>query len=102
MYMHRDSRGKGGFSSKRIHNFAVAGVSAATATLAAGLAVGAAPTLAVRWLVLFARQRREKTMAQRLAYELLDATQQQGGAYMRKDGIYRMAQANKAFAHYRW
>jgi small subunit ribosomal protein S7 len=61
-----------------------------------------ARTLAVRWLVQFARQRREKTMAQRLAYELLDAQQQQGGAYKRKDDIYRMAQANKAFAHYRW
>ena len=59
-------------------------------------------TLAVRWLVEFARQRREKTMAQRLAMELLDATSQQGGAYKRKDDIYRMAQANKAFAHYRW
>ena len=47
-------------------------------------------------------QRREKTMAQRLAHELLDAAQQQGGAYKRKDDIYRMAQANKAFAHYRW
>jgi small subunit ribosomal protein S7 len=61
-----------------------------------------ARTLAVRWLVGFARQRREKTMAQRLANELLDAQQQQGGAYKRKDDIYRMAQANKAFAHYRW
>ena len=61
-----------------------------------------AKTLAVRWLVEFARQRREKTMAQRLANELLDAQQQQGGAYKRKDDIYRMAQANKAFAHYRW
>jgi small subunit ribosomal protein S7 len=61
-----------------------------------------ARTLAVRWLVTFARQRREKTMAQRLANELLDAQQQQGGAYKRKDDIYRMAQANKAFAHYRW
>jgi small subunit ribosomal protein S7 len=59
-------------------------------------------TLAVRWLVEFARQRREKTMAQRLANELLDAINQQGGAYKRKDDIYRMAQANKAFAHYRW
>ena len=59
-------------------------------------------TLAVRWLVEFARQRRETTMAQRLAMELLDATSQQGGAYKRKDDIYRMAQANKAFAHYRW
>jgi small subunit ribosomal protein S7 len=61
-----------------------------------------ARTLAVRWLVSFARQRREKTMAQRLAHELLDAQQQQGNAFKRKDDIYRMAQANKAFAHYRW
>src|SRR6201984_2920802 len=61
-----------------------------------------ARTLAVRWLVPSARQRREKTMAQRLAHELLDAQQQQGNAYKRKDDIYRMAQANKAFAHYRW
>jgi small subunit ribosomal protein S7 len=61
-----------------------------------------ARTLAVRWLVEFARGRREKTMSQRLANELLDAQSQQGGAYKRKDDIYRMAQANKAFAHYRW
>jgi small subunit ribosomal protein S7 len=61
-----------------------------------------ARTLAVRWLVEFARHRREKTMAQRLANELLDAQSQQGGAYKRKDDIFRMAQANKAFAHYRW
>ncbi len=61
-----------------------------------------ARTLAVRWLVNFARDRRERSMAQRLANELLDAQQQQGSAYKRKDDIYRMAQANKAFAHYRW
>ena len=61
-----------------------------------------ARTLAVRWLVEFARQRREKTMAQRLANELMDAQSQQGGAFKRKDDTYRMAQANKAFAHYRW
>jgi small subunit ribosomal protein S7 len=61
-----------------------------------------ARTLAVRWLVEFARQRREKTMAERLAAELVDAQSQQGGAFKRKDDIYRMAQANKAFAHYRW
>jgi small subunit ribosomal protein S7 len=61
-----------------------------------------ARTLAVRWLVSFARGRREKSMADRLANEILDATQQQGGAWKRKDDIYRMAQANKAFAHYRW
>ena len=61
-----------------------------------------ARTLAVRWLVEFARQRRERTMAERLAGELLDAQSHQGGAYKRKDDIFRMAQANKAFAHYRW
>jgi small subunit ribosomal protein S7 len=61
-----------------------------------------ARTLAVRWLVEFSRTRREKQMAARLAGELLDAQSQQGGAYKRKDDIFRMAQANKAFAHYRW
>jgi len=61
-----------------------------------------ARTLAVRWLVEFSRARREKTMAERLAGELLDAQSEQGGAYKRKEDIYRMAQANKAFAHYRW
>jgi|SRR5215218_5770868 len=61
-----------------------------------------AKTLAIRWLVEFARNRREKTMSERLANELHDATQQAGLAYKRKDDIYRMAQANKAFAHYRW
>jgi small subunit ribosomal protein S7 len=61
-----------------------------------------ARTLAVRWIVQFARGRREKSMADRLAREILDATQQQGGAWKRKDDIFRMAQANKAFAHYRW
>jgi small subunit ribosomal protein S7 len=61
-----------------------------------------ARTLAVRWLVEFARKRREKSMAERLANELADAGDQQGDAYKRKDDIYRMAQANRAFAHYRW
>ncbi len=61
-----------------------------------------ARTLAVRWLVQFARARREKSMAERLANEITDSTRQQGGAWKRKDDIYRMAQANKAFAHYRW
>jgi small subunit ribosomal protein S7 len=54
-----------------------------------------ARTLAIRWLVEFARNRREKTMAQRLANELLDAQSQQGGAYKRKDDIFRMAQATR-------
>jgi small subunit ribosomal protein S7 len=61
-----------------------------------------ARTLAVRWLVEFARSRREKSMSERLAGELGDAQSQQGGAFKRKDDIFRMAQANKAFAHYRW
>ena len=61
-----------------------------------------ARTLAIRWLVDYARNRREYSMAERLASEILDATQQQGSAWKRKDDIYRMAQANKAFAHYRW
>ena len=61
-----------------------------------------ARTLAVRWIVGFARDRREKRMDEKLAAEILDALNQQGGAFKRKDDLYRMAQANKAFAHYRW
>ena len=61
-----------------------------------------ARTLAVRWLVTFSRQRREKRMDEKLAGEILDATNQQGGAFKRKDDMYRMAQANRAFAHYCW
>jgi small subunit ribosomal protein S7 len=61
-----------------------------------------ARTLAIRWLVDYARNRREYSMAERLASEITDATQQQGSAWKRKDDIFRMAQANKAFAHYRW
>jgi small subunit ribosomal protein S7 len=59
-------------------------------------------TLALRYLVTYARERREKGMQNKLAAELLDAINQQGGAFKRKDDMYRMAQANKAFAHYRW
>jgi small subunit ribosomal protein S7 len=61
-----------------------------------------ARTLAIRWIVQFARDRREKGFDNKLAGEILDALNQQGGAYKKKDDIYRMAQANKAFAHYRW
>ena len=61
-----------------------------------------ARTLAVRWIVTYSRDRREKQMADKLANEILDALNQQGGAFKRKDDLYRMAQANKAFAHYRW
>src|SRR5581483_1936663 len=61
-----------------------------------------ARTLAIRYLVTYARERREKGMEEKLAGEILDAMNQQGGAWKRKDDMYRMAQANKAFAHYRW
>ena len=61
-----------------------------------------ARTLAIRWLITFARDRREKGMSDKLAGEILDALNQQGNAFKRKDDLYRMAQANKAFAHYRW
>src|SRR5918912_1686967 len=56
-------------------------------------------TVAVRWLVTFARERREKGMSTKLANEILDALNQQGGAFKRKDDVYRMAQANQALAH---
>ena len=59
-------------------------------------------TLALRWIVDFARKRGEKTMAQRLAAELMDAANNTGAAVKRKEEMHRMAEANKAFAHYRW
>lgn len=61
-----------------------------------------ASTLAVRWLVGYARRRREKTMAERLAYEILDASNHTGTAIKRKEDLHKMAESNKAFAHYRW
>ncbi len=61
-----------------------------------------ATTLAIRWLVGYARQRREKTMAQRLANELLDASNGIGSAVKRREDMHKMAESNKAFAHYRW
>ena len=61
-----------------------------------------ATTLAIRWIVGYARQRREKTMAERLAAELLDASNGIGAAIKRKDDLQKMAESNKAFAHYRW
>ena len=61
-----------------------------------------ASTLAIRWLVGYSRQRREKTMAERLANELLDASNTTGSAVKRKDDVHKMAESNKAFAHYRW
>ena len=59
-------------------------------------------TLALRWIVSYSRDRREKHMEDKLAGELIDALEQQGNAFKRKDDMYRMAQANKAFAHFRW
>ena len=61
-----------------------------------------ASTLAIRWLVGYSRQRREKTMAERLANELLDASNTTGSSVKRKDDVHKMAESNKAFAHYRW
>jgi small subunit ribosomal protein S7 len=58
--------------------------------------------LAMRWLALYSRERGEKTMVERLAAELMDAAQGRGGAVKKKDDVHRMAEANKAFAHYRW
>ena len=59
-------------------------------------------TLAIRWLVDFARRRKERTMAERLASEILDASNRTGSAYKRREDVHKMAESNKAFAHYRW
>lgn len=59
-------------------------------------------TLAIRWIVMFSRKRGEKTMQERLAAELLDAYNNTGAAVKRKEEMHRVAEANKAFAHYRW
>jgi small subunit ribosomal protein S7 len=59
-------------------------------------------SLAIRWLVGFARRRREHSMAERLAFEILDAANNTGAAVKRKEDIHKMAESNKAFAHYRW
>jgi small subunit ribosomal protein S7 len=61
-----------------------------------------ATTLALRWLVDFARQRREKTMTERLMNEILDASNGLGAAVKRREDMHKMAESNKAFAHYRW
>ncbi len=59
-------------------------------------------TLAVRWLVEFARKRKESTMSERLANEILDASRRSGAAVKRREDIHKMAESNRAFAHYRW
>jgi|SRR4051794_4453544 small subunit ribosomal protein S7 len=58
--------------------------------------------LGMRWLVLYARDRGEKTMVEKLASEILDASQNRGNAVKKRDDVHKMAEANKAFAHYRW
>ncbi len=58
--------------------------------------------LAIRWLISFARKRSERTMIERLAYELMDAANSKGSSFKKKEDTYKMAEANKAFAHYRW
>ena len=63
---------------------------------------GRATTLAMRWLIQYSRARREKTMAERLANELLDASNGIGAAVKRREDMHKMAESNKAFAHYRW
>jgi small subunit ribosomal protein S7 len=59
-------------------------------------------TLALRWLITFSRQRREKTMVERLMNELLDASNGLGASVKRREDTHKMAESNKAFAHYRW
>lgn len=59
-------------------------------------------SLALRWLVGYSRKRKERTMAQKLANEIMDSVNQKGEAYKKKEDVHRMAEANRAFAHYRW
>lgn len=59
-------------------------------------------TLGLRWLTVYARQRSEKTMKERLAHEIIDASNKTGGAYKKCEDTHKMAESNKAFAHYRW
>jgi small subunit ribosomal protein S7 len=63
---------------------------------------GRGTTLALRWLITYSRQRREHTMAERLAHELLDASNNTGTSVKRREDTHKMAEANKAFSHYRW
>ena len=61
-----------------------------------------ATTLAIRWLVDFSRKRKEKTMAQRLAAEIMDAAENTGASVKKREDLYKMAESNRAFSHYRW
>jgi small subunit ribosomal protein S7 len=77
-------------------------VGGATYQVPVEVRAGRSTTLALRWLVTYAQARREKTMAQRLMNELLDASNGLGASVKRREDTHKMAEANKAFAHYRW
>jgi len=77
-------------------------VGGATYQVPVEVRAGRSTTLALRWIVGYARERREKTMSERLMNELLDASNGLGGSVKRREDTHKMAEANKAFAHYRW
>ena len=77
-------------------------VGGATYQVPVEVPAGRSTTLALRWLVSFSRQRREKTMTERLANEILDASNGLGASVKRREDTHKMAEANRAFAHYRW
>ncbi len=77
-------------------------VGGATYQVPVEVRAGRGTTLALRWLVGFSRQRKEHTMAERLVGEIMDASNAQGSAVKRREDMHKMAEANKAFAHYRW
>jgi small subunit ribosomal protein S7 len=77
-------------------------VGGATYQVPVEVRAGRSTTLALRWLVTYARQRREKTMTERLMNELLDASNGLGASVKRREDTHKMAESNKAFAHYRW
>ena len=77
-------------------------VGGATYQVPVEVRAGRGTTLALRWLVAYSRQRREHTMAERLVGEIMDAANMQGSAVKRREDMHKMAEANKAFAHYRW
>ena len=77
-------------------------VGGATYQVPVEVRAGRSTTLALRWLVSYSRQRREKTMTERLMNELLDASNGLGASVKRREDMHKMAESNKAFAHYRW
>jgi small subunit ribosomal protein S7 len=77
-------------------------VGGATYQVPVEVKAGRANTLALRWLITYSRQRREKTMTERLMNELLDASNGLGASVKRREDMHKMAESNKAFAHYRW